>query len=99
MDKPRWLKEKGYLHLFHYIRIRFNSDLLVKEITSKSISKVMLLSINSSSLIEIQKGNDTLPAKENIPLSAKNITSCQNSKERPCIISESHGLISIWLLI
>jgi hypothetical protein len=89
MERPRWLKEKGYLHLSPSLELGSNSDLLVKKITSKKYIESYAFYPLIHTIIsdrKFKKGNakiHTTSQRKHTHYRLKTLHPVKNSKERP----------------
>lgn len=89
MDRPSWLKEKGYLHLSPSLELGTNSDQIVKKITSKTYIENYAFYPLIHTIISDRKYKKGNPAKHTTSERRhthhrlKSFHIVKNSKERP----------------
>lgn len=89
MDKPSWLKEKGYIHLSPSLELGNNSSLIIKKITDKKYIEDYAFYPLIHTIIsdrKFKKGNlekFTTDKRKHTHYRLKTLHPVRNSKERP----------------
>ncbi|MBC5838651.1 reverse transcriptase domain-containing protein [Flavobacterium muglaense] len=89
MERPSWLKEKGYLHVSPSLELGTNSDLLIKKVTSKKYIETYAFYPLIHTIIsdrKFKKGNakkHTTSQRKHTHYRLKSLHPVKKSKDRP----------------